>query len=115
MKVTNEEKDIGVIITNNFKPSTQCAAAAKNVKCTEPNYTGISLPGPPCLCKTVLTVHRPHLKFATPARSPWTEGDNKTHEKVQQRAIKMVSGLHFNEYEERLRELRIKTLEERQH
>jgi hypothetical protein len=38
------------------------------------------------------------------------EGDRNCLEKVQQRAIKMVSGLKSNIYEERLRELNLPTL-----
>ncbi len=58
---------------------------------------------------------RPHLKFSTQAWAPWTEGDRNCLEKVQQRAVRMVSGLKSNVYEERLRELNLPTLLERRH
>ena len=58
---------------------------------------------------------RPHLEFCTQAWSPWNEEDKCCLEKVQQKAIKMVSGLRMRTYEERLRELGLTTLEERRH
>ncbi len=58
---------------------------------------------------------RPHLEFAVPAWSPWLEGDKEVLEKVQKRAMKMVSGLKGNTYEERLKEVGLLTLEERRH
>jgi ribonuclease P/MRP protein subunit RPP40 len=58
---------------------------------------------------------RTHLEFSTQAWAPWTEGDRNCLEKVQQRAVKMVSGLKSNVYEERLRELSLPTLLERRH
>ena len=36
---------------------------------------------------------RPHLEFAVTAWSPWTEADKECLEKVQRRAVKMISGL----------------------
>ena len=56
---------------------------------------------------------RPHLEYCVQAWSPWTEQDKKLLESVQERAIKMVSGLLSNEYLERLAELGLPTLEER--
>jgi hypothetical protein len=50
---------------------------------------------------------RPHLEFSSQAWAPWPEGDRNCLEKAQQRAIKMVSGLRINSYEERLRELNL--------
>jgi hypothetical protein len=35
---------------------------------------------------------RPHLEFATAAWSPWTTADRDCLEKVQRRAVAMVSG-----------------------
>jgi hypothetical protein len=58
---------------------------------------------------------RPHLEFASPAWSPWSESDKAVLEKIQRRAITMVSGLKGTEYEERLKELGLTTLEERRH
>ncbi len=58
---------------------------------------------------------RPHLEFAVPSWCPWLEADKEVLEKVQRRAIKMVSGLKSNTYEGRLRELGLTTLEERRH
>jgi hypothetical protein len=57
----------------------------------------------------------PHLDFAVQAWSPWQQADKDTLEKVQRKAVALVSGLHGRTYEERLRELRLTTLEERRH
>ena len=58
---------------------------------------------------------RPHLEFASVAWSPWFEADKAVLEKIQQRAVAMISGLKGDSYEERLRELGLTTLEERRH
>ena len=58
---------------------------------------------------------RPHLEFATPVWSPWSQADIECIEKVQRRAVAMVSGLAGASYEERLDELDMITLEERRH
>ncbi len=56
---------------------------------------------------------RPHLEFASAAWSPWTRADIDTLEKVQKRAIGMISGMGDRDYNERLKELKMDTLEER--
>ena len=58
---------------------------------------------------------RPHLEFATPAWAPWQEGDIDCLERVQQRAVGMVSGLRGRTYMEKLDELNMETLSERRH
>ena len=55
---------------------------------------------------------RPHLEFASPAWSPWTETDKAVIEKVQMRAVSCISGLQGT-YEDKCRELGLDTLEER--
>ncbi len=47
--------------------------------------------------------------------SPWTEADKECLEKVQRRAVGMVSGLAARVYERRLRELGHTTLDEHRH
>jgi hypothetical protein len=56
---------------------------------------------------------RPHLEFAMPAWSPWTQGDIDTLERVQERAVRAVLGLNSRDYRERLRELGMTTLSQR--
>jgi len=56
---------------------------------------------------------RPHLEFASPAWSPWAQGEIDCLEKVQQRAVKAVSGLTGKTYEDRLEELGLTTLKAR--
>ena len=58
---------------------------------------------------------RPHLEFVGQAWAPWTAADKAVLENVQKRAIRMVSGLGSAEYEDRLNELGMTTLEERRH
>ncbi len=48
---------------------------------------------------------RPHLETASPAWSPWTIGDRAALEKVQETAVKMVTGLKGITYEERCAKL----------
>ena len=49
----------------------------------------------------------PHLEFSVPVWCPWQEGDKLVLEKLQ------ISGLQSKEYEEKLQELNIQSLEER--
>lgn len=58
---------------------------------------------------------RPHLEFAAAAWSPWLDGDRECLEKVQKRAVGMISGLRAKTYEDKLVELGITTLQERRH
>jgi hypothetical protein len=46
---------------------------------------------------------------------PWLDGDKDCFERVQKRAVGMISGLAGRTYEDRLKELWIVTLEERRH
>jgi hypothetical protein len=58
---------------------------------------------------------RPQMEFASPAWSPWQEGDKECLEKVQRRAVGMIAGLKSRDYSERLKELDLTTMEERRH
>jgi ribonucleases P/MRP protein subunit RPP40 len=58
---------------------------------------------------------RPHLEFAVQSWSPWQQADKDVLENMQQRAIRMVSGLQSRTYEDQLKELGLTTLEERRH
>ena len=116
LEVTEEERDLGVIMTNKLKPVKQCAKAAR---------TAMAVPGQisrafhfkdkRVFVQLYKQYVRPHLEFAVQAWSPWTVTDKAALERVQERAIRMVSGLRGTNYEDRLVELGMTTLEERRH
>ena len=77
-----EEKDVGVMITTNLKPSTQCAKAAKKANqvlgqlaraVTYRNRTFLNL---------FLSHVRPHLEYSVQSWSPWTAQDKLVLERV---------------------------------
>ena len=56
---------------------------------------------------------RPHLEYCIAAWSPWTDGDKNVLEKVQERAVNMVTNFKGRTYQEKLSEAGMVTLEER--
>ena len=80
---TEEEKDIGVVITKNLKPSVQCSRAAGRATAV---LTQIRRNFHYRDRHTFLRLYkqyvRPHLEFASPAWSPWAAGDKELQEKV---------------------------------
>ena len=99
-KVTNE-KDLGVYITDDAKPSSQCVEAAKKasqalgfIKRTFTYYDRRSFA---ILYKTYI---RPHMEFAVQAWNPYLKKDIECLEKIQHRATKLVPELRNLEYRE---------------
>jgi len=114
LATTDSERDIGVLVRSDLKPSDQCAKAARTANAVlgqisrafhfRDRWTFIRL---------YKLYVRPHLEFSVAAWSPWTQSDIDSLEKVQKRAISMVSGLGDKTYEEKLRELDLTTLKVR--
>ena len=110
----DEEKDIGVTMHANLKPSVHCNQSAQKAN-------GIlSLISKAFHYRDKVTFInlyklyvRPHLEFSVPAWCPWSVGDKETIEKVQKRAVSMVSGLTGSSYSEKLIELNLQSLENR--
>ena len=81
-------------LASNLKPGGQCAKAAGTGQAVlgqlarafhfRDRYVFLQL---------FKTYVRPHLEFAVQSWSPWTAADKEVLEKVQKRAIRMVSGL----------------------
>ena len=116
LEETKEERDIGVIVSANMKPTAQCMRAAKTAQTVLGQLSrAFHYRDRHVFMRLYKQYVRPHLEFSTQAWAPWTEGDRSCLEKVQQRAVKMVSGLKSHVYEERLRELNLPTLLERRH
>jgi ribonuclease P/MRP protein subunit RPP40 len=111
---TTEEKDLGVIITDNFKVARQCASAAKK---------GFQMLG--MIARTIVSrekaviiplyksLVRPHLDFCVQAWRPHLQKDIDLLERVQRRVTRMVLSCKGLCYEDRLQQLNLTTLETR--
>ena len=116
LTVTNEEWDIGVIVSSKLKPGPQCAKAVRMAQVVLGQIgRAFHFRDRHVFIHLYKQYVRPHLEFAGQAWAPWTAADKAVLENVQKRAIRMVSGLGSAEYEHRLNELGMTTLEERRH
>ena len=108
------ERDIGIRITSNLKPTTHCneivnkAKAVLNQISRSFHYRDKNV-----FIRLYKQYVRPHLEFSSSVWNPWNLADIKNIEAVQIKAIKMVSGLQSQDYHERLKELNLWTLEKR--
>jgi hypothetical protein len=108
------EKDVGVLIHRNLRPSLQCAKAAKRANSVLGQLTrAVSYRDKETFMSLYTTYVRPHLEYAVQAWCPWTLGDKEILENVQRRAVAMVTNLRGRTYGERLAEMGMTTLENR--
>jgi hypothetical protein len=111
---TEEERDLGIVITSNMKVSTQCSKAAikamQILRLIKRHFSYIDREDFRILYKSFI---RPHLEYCVQAWSPFLVKDVKCLEQVQRRATKMVVGLEHVHYERRLRLLGLQSLENR--
>jgi Reverse transcriptase (RNA-dependent DNA polymerase) len=115
LATTEVERDVGVSINCNLKPTAQCKKAAQTASTVlaqilrafhyRDRHTYLNL---------YKQYVRPHLEFATPVWAPWNRSDIDALERVQERAVRAVSGLRGRSYTERLSELELQSLAERQ-
>ena len=113
LEKVDSEKDIGVLVNKSGKPSEQCIKASRTANGI---LSQISRTFHYRDKKVFLDLYkrhvRVHLEYATPAWSPWQAGDCELLEKVQRRAVNMISGLNGT-YEEKLKHLNLQTLSQR--
>jgi hypothetical protein len=113
LEPTDAEKDVGVMISSNLKPSLQCARAAKKANMVLGQLVrGISYRDKKTFVRLYQVFVLPHLCYSVSAWAPYTVADKEILEKVQRRAIMMVSNMKGS-YEERLATLGMRTLEAR--
>ena len=114
LKVSEEERDIGVTINRNLKPANQCQKAAQtaftvlNQILKAFHYRDRHL-----FVSLYVQYVRPHLEFAVAAWAPWNQADIHCLERVQMKAVQAVTGLKGKSYEERLAELKMPSLQAR--
>ena len=116
LQSTEEEKDIGVTISASLKPGAQCRKAARTAQTVLAQVSrAFHFRDRHVFVRLYKTYVRPHLEFSVPAWSPSSGADRECLEKVQMRAVNMVSGLSGRTYDKKLLELGLVTLEERRH
>ena len=114
LKVVEEEKDIGVTVHSSLKPHRHCKRISDTANAVLQQLArNFHYRDRHVFKKLYVQYVRPHLEFASPAWSPWTEADKEMIEKVQMRAVKMISGLTGVTYEEKCIELGLERLEDR--
>ena len=114
LESVDKERDIGVVVEKSLKPSLQCAEAARRATGVLTQITKAFLYRDRVTFLRLYTQFvRCHLEFAVTTWSPWTVGDRDTLEKVQIKAINLITGLKGKTYMEKLQELGIQSLEQR--
>ena len=109
-----QEKDLGVVITNDLKSSNQCIEAVKKAQ----KLLGyIKRQFRTRNKETILTLYnalvRPHLEYAIQFWSPSLRKDIERLEAVQARATKLIPSIRHLGYVRRLERLNLYSLEKR--
>ena len=110
-KVLHVGKTILVTSHQSMKPSIQCHKAAEKANLVLGQISrAFHFRDRKVFIDLYKRYVRCHLEFPVPAWRPWQVHDIEILEKVQKRAVKMVSGLKSTSYEERLLELNLPSL-----
>ena len=109
-----EEKDLGVVIDKDLKFHQQTASAVKKANMAlgliKKSFAFLDDQMLPLLYKSLV---RPHLEYGNVIWGPFYKGDAQKVERIQRRATKGVPGLSSLTYEERLRHLKLPSLQHR--
>lgn len=108
------EKDLGVVMTHDFKVGLQCSTVAK--KCFQ--ILGMINRTFTCKSKIILiplfkSLIRPHLDYCVQVWRPHLQKDIDVLERVQRRATRMICECKDREYIDRLKVCNLTTLETR--
>ena len=103
---TTEEKDLGVWMKTDLKPSLHSQKIYRKSSCLLGmlgrlfgSLTPTSLP------LVINTYIRPVMEYAVQAWAPWLEKDKHLLQRIYHRATKIVVGLQHTPYDERMRQL----------
>ena len=109
---TDEERDLSIVLTPDFKFSAQAAYSASKATSILGmlKHTFISR-DVEIWASLYRTYIRPHLEFAVSAWNPFLKRDILTLEKVQRRVTRLPDPLKSVTYDERLERMNLTTLE----
>lgn len=112
-KVT-QEKDLGIIVENNLKPSKQCIEARNRAnKILGAINRNVVYKSKEVVSKLYTSLVRPHLEYCIQAWSPYYIQDLGMLERVQRRATKLIPAIKRLEYKDRLKELNMFSIKRR--
>ena len=111
LKDTNMEKDLGVYVTPNWKPSAHVAKVAARANSMLGRIRhAFTYMNKEIFLKVYPSLVRTHMEYAVQAWSPQLQKDIDMLENVQKRATRIVPELYGLSYEQRLIELGLTTL-----
>ena len=114
LSVAHEERDLGIMVSSDLKVSNQCAKAVATANRVLGMISRtISDKSKGTVLQLYKSLVRPHLEYCIQAWRPHYQKDIDLLERVQRRATRMITGFKGISYEERLRLLKITTLETR--
>ena len=114
LEVTRVERDLGVMISDDLKLGHQVGEAAARANRVLGMFKKTFKSRGLSLWKSLYTTYiRPHLEFSIQAWSPYQAGDILTLERIQRRATKTITAIAKLPYTERLKRLKLTSLEER--
>lgn len=108
------ERDLGILVSNDLKPSCQVNHAASTANKVLGMLKNTFVNRDAKIWKKLYTCYvRPHLEFAVSAWSPYMQKDINCLEKVQKRATKSIHELRGLPYAHRCHRLGLTSLSER--
>ncbi|CAM4521747.1 unnamed protein product [Lepidochelys olivacea] len=114
LEVTEEEKDLGILVDHRMTMSRQCDMAVKKANAVLGCIRrGISSRDKEVLVPLDKALVRPHLEYCVQFWSPMFKKDEFKLEQVQRRATRMIRGMENLSYERRLKELGLFSLTKR--
>ena len=114
IRQTNQERDLGIILTPDFKFSVQSAHAATKANAILSMLKKTFISRDIEIWATLYRTYvRPHLEFAISAWRPYLKRDIQVIEKVQRRATRIPTALKDQDYNFRLDRMGLTTLETR--
>jgi len=108
------ERDLGLMVSSDLKWVTQVERATKAAKAIVAQIKNSFTYFDAELVRLLyVSLVRPHLEFAVPVWNPYLKGDIDELENIQHRATRLVPEFKRIEYGDRLKKLRLTTLETR--
>ncbi|KAK4316666.1 hypothetical protein Pmani_012192 [Petrolisthes manimaculis] len=113
LQKTTEEKDLGILVSCDLKPSQHVAKVAAKANSRLGIIKRNFIRDREILVPLYLSLVRPVMDYGVQSWSPYLVKDIQALEKVQRRATKLIPELSHLPYEERCQRLGLQTLSDR--